>query len=133
MGLFHLFVAPRHRAGRMRLAFIIYLAVLVFGSVPGAREEVGHLASGIVLHFSAYSCVAALLFSGMATRPAARAFRTCIIIAAMGALDEFVQSFFPYRTADILDWYVDVAAGMFTAGVLWAYFPGWQASLEERR
>jgi VanZ family protein len=39
----------------------------------------------------------------------------------MGALDEYVQSFFPYRHAAIGDWYVDVSAGIFMSALLWAF------------
>jgi VanZ family protein len=37
----------------------------------------------------------------------------------MGALDECVQSFFPYRTAAVTDWMVDFAAGGLVSILLW--------------
>jgi VanZ family protein len=42
---------------------------------------------------------------------------------AMGALDEYVQSFFPYRSADVMDWVVDVSAGIFSAAILRTLWP----------
>jgi VanZ family protein len=41
----------------------------------------------------------------------------------MGAIDEFVQSFFPYRTASVTDWLVDVGAGTLAAAALRASWP----------
>jgi VanZ family protein len=40
--------------------------------------------------------------------------KAVLTIAAMGALDEYIQSFFPYRHGSVGDW-VDVSAAMVTA------------------
>lgn len=132
MQLFHFLVDSRYQTIRLRLAWVIYAAVLVLGSIPGARQEVGMVASGLVLHFCTYACIATLLFTGASGTPAMRALRACLLIAVMGAVDEFVQSFLPYRTADISDWYVDVSAGLFASLTLWRLFPRWQAALAVR-
>ncbi len=129
MRLFQLCIDARYRTARLRLAIVLYLLILVLGSIPGARQEMGVLAPGFLLHFGAYACIAFLLFTGIATRPALQALVTCVAIAAMGALDERVQGFFPYRTADIGDWYIDVAAGIVVSGVLWRFLPGWRTAL----
>ena len=42
-----------------------------------------------------------------------------VIIALMGAFDEYVQSFFPYRSATVTDWCVDMSAGLFASAFLW--------------
>ena len=42
----------------------------------------------------------------------------------LGALDEFVQSFFPYRHAAVHDWVVDCTAACAIAAVLCAWLPG---------
>ena len=42
-----------------------------------------------------------------------------LTIMAMGALDELVQSFLPYRHGAVSDWAVDSAAAAVTASVLW--------------
>ena len=39
-------------------------------------------------------------------------------IAAMGAGDEYVQSFFPYRGASVRDWAVDVSAAIVASSVM---------------
>jgi VanZ family protein len=42
----------------------------------------------------------------------------------MGGLDEYVQSFWPYRTAAVSDWLVDVVSGAVISIVLWKYWRG---------
>ena len=41
-----------------------------------------------------------------------------LAIAAMGAGDEFIQGFFPYRGASVHDWAVDVSAAIVAGSVL---------------
>ena len=41
----------------------------------------------------------------------------------MGAGDELLQSFFPYRGAAVGDWLVDCSAALLTAALLWAVLP----------
>lgn len=126
MSLASLLLDPKFGKFRIRSAITLYLAILIVGSIPGARAEAAQVASGFLLHFSAYSCIAYLLFTGLDTHTRMRAVRTLLIVAAMGALDEFVQSFLPYRTAAIGDWCVDVSAAVFvsaTLSVLWPRIP----------
>ncbi|MDP3841768.1 MAG: VanZ family protein [Oxalobacteraceae bacterium] len=78
----------------------------------------GKIASGLVLHGLAYSIITFLLFTGSNGRPSGNALRTWLIVAIMGALDEFVQSFFPYRNAAVHDWAVDVTASFVTVFLL---------------
>jgi VanZ family protein len=109
----------RYRKWKFRSALLLYLAVLVLGSIPGARAEVGELASGLVLHAGTYCVITFLLFSGTDGSTRSKAFKSFAIVVLMGALDEFVQSFFPYRSASVTDWMVDVIAG-FTASCMLA-------------
>lgn len=108
----------KYRKVRFHGAFLLYFLILVFGSIPGARQDVGEIASGLALHATAYSIITFLLFTGYAGRPSRKAIQAFLIVAAMGALDEYVQSFFPYRTAAISDWMVDITAGFLTIGLL---------------
>ncbi|MGH8808044.1 MAG: VanZ family protein [Noviherbaspirillum sp.] len=117
--LMRLIADERNETFMFRSAFLIYLAVLVFGSIPGAREEIGEVASGLVLHFVTYAGIAFFLFCGVGGNASRKAFATFVIIALMGAFDEFLQSFFPYRTAAMTDWCVDVGAGLFASALLW--------------
>lgn len=108
---------------RFRSALILFCLILVLGNLPGARADIGHFASGLVLHSTAYSVITYLLFSGSSERPKRRAVAAILMVAGMGALDEFVQSFFPYRGASIDDWLVDVAASLCVSALLLAWFP----------
>jgi VanZ family protein len=111
--------APRLQRLSYRCAIVLYLLILLLGSTPGAREDIGEYASGVVLHLAAYTALTVLLFVGSSGMRTGRAVKSMLTIAAMGALDEYVQSFFPYRTASVTDWMVDLAAGAFASTLLW--------------
>jgi VanZ family protein len=121
--LYLLVLDPKLRAARRALAIILYLTIVVAGSVPGARAEIGHYATGVVLHSLAYAGLAFLWFTGSAGSAGARAAKAVLAIAVMGALDEFVQSFFPYRGPDVHDWMVDCASALVTSALLAAVLP----------
>lgn len=110
---------PRWRVWRLRAAITIYAAILVMGSIPGARAEIGVLASGIVLHSLAYGTLAALLFGGVTGPVARRAGIAVAGVMAMGAGDELVQSLLPYRNGNPIDWLVDVSAALVVTLILW--------------
>jgi VanZ family protein len=114
---------PKLRKLRYRTAFLLFATIVAIGSVPGARAEIGNLASGIILHAIAYASIAFLLFTGSLGSPGARAAKTFLTVAAMGAADELVQSFLPYRTGAIGDWLVDCNAALITSALLWAFLP----------
>jgi VanZ family protein len=118
-----LLLDPRLCAARRGLAIVLYLAIVILGSVPGARADIGHYASGVVLHSLAYAGLALLWFTGSAGSMGARAAKAVLAIAVMGALDELVQSFFPYRGPDVRDWMVDCTAALVTSAVLAAVLP----------
>ncbi|WP_394780512.1 VanZ family protein [Undibacterium sp.] len=118
-----LLLDERYRRTRLRSAFIFYALILVLGSVPGARQKIGELASGGVLHAMAYGGITLLLFTGFAGTGLRNACMAVATVVWMGALDETVQSFFPYRSATVSDWLVDIAASAITAVVLWRWWP----------
>lgn len=107
--------------GRLRYwtAITLYLLILILGSLPGARQEIGQVASGLILHSVAYAGLTLLLFTGSAGVPRQRAVKAVLTIAAMGALDEYVQSHFPYRHGSAADWAVDCSAAILMASVLY--------------
>ncbi|MGZ5202945.1 MAG: VanZ family protein [Telluria sp.] len=114
---------PKLRNLRRACAILMYLTILVAGSLPGARAEIGHYASGAVLHSTAYAVLAFLWFTGSAGSLATRAAKAVLTVALMGAGDEFVQSFFPYRGPAVSDWMVDCAAAIVTSALLCAILP----------
>ena len=104
-------------------AVAIFLSIVVLGSLPGAREGVGKLASGAVLHSVAYAILGLLTFIGGNGSETKRALWAVLKVAVMGAVDEGVQSFLPYRSAAVGDWLVDVTAGAMISITLWKYSP----------
>lgn len=113
----------RLRPLRFWTALCLFLLIVAIGSIPGARAEIGNVASGIVLHSLAYSCVTFLLFTGSRGSRTQRAVKAVGAALAMGALDELVQGFLPYRVGAVSDWMVDASAALLTAGLLWALLP----------
>lgn len=115
--------AERHERLRFRTALFLYALVIIIGDIPGARADVGQYASGVVLHSFGYGVLAFLLFSGIAGGMGRRAVLSVLLVAAMGALDEFIQSFLPYRRGAVSDWLVDITAAMLVAAVLYFLWP----------
>lgn len=109
---------PRFRLLCLGSASLMYIAILVAGSIPGARADIGEYAPGAVLHSTAYSVLACLWFLGSTGTAATRSLKAVLAVAVMGAGDEYVQSFFPYRHADIHDWYVDCTAAAIATLIL---------------
>lgn len=109
---------PPRRPLYVAAAIAMFLMIITIGNIPGARADIGAYAPGGVLHSIAYAVLAALSFTGSRGSPLARAGKAVLAVAVMGAGDEFVQSFFPYRGADVRDWAVDVGAAIVAASLL---------------
>ena len=116
--LFTFLQNPRMRLLCLAAAVLIYLTIITAGNIPGVRADIGAYAPGAVLHSIAYAVLAGLWFSGSRGTPLARACKSVLAIAAMGAGDEYVQSFFPYRGASMHDWAVDVSAAVVASSVM---------------
>lgn len=121
LNFLHQFILTTEHANlRYRTALTLFALILILGSIPGARQDIGHYASGLILHSCAYAGITFLLFTGGAGTLAARAVKAVLIVAAMGACDELVQSFLPYRRGAVGDWVVDVTSAVVTAAIMWA-------------
>jgi VanZ family protein len=114
---------PKLRKLRYRCALFIYATILVMGSIPGARAEIGRFATGVVLHSLAYAVLTLLVYTGSTGSGRSRALKAVLTVALMGAGDELLQSLFPYRGAALSDWLVDCNAAAVTAALLWAALP----------
>lgn len=114
---------PRLRLSLIACAILMYLAIVTVGNLPGARADIGHYASGVVLHSTAYAVLTALWFFGSTGSAATRAGKAVLAVAAMGAGDEFIQSFFPWRGADLRDWAVDCTSALVMSGLLCLLVP----------
>lgn len=115
-----LFLSDAHARARFWGAITLFILNCIIGSIPGARAEAAEYASGVVLHSTGYSVLAFLLFTGCRGVPAQRALKAVLGIAIMGAIDEFVQTFFPYRHGAVSDWLVDIAAAIIASTLMWA-------------
>ncbi len=125
MHTFHcsILFTPKFQILSYRLAIVLYLSIITIGNIPGARADIGEYASGGVLHSIAYGVIAFLLFVGRNGNKHERVVKAMLAVMAMGAFDEYVQSFFPYRSADVIDWIVDVIAGIVSSAMLWTVWP----------
>ena len=117
--LSQIFLTSSHARLRYRGAIVLYLLILILGSIPGARADIGQVASGLILHSCAYGGLAFLLFTGGSGSPAWRGVKAVLTIALMGAVDECVQSLFPYRHAAVSDWLVDCNAATLASLLMW--------------
>lgn len=115
-----LILSDDHARLRFWGAVTLFILNCIIGSIPGARAEAAEYASGVVLHSCGYSVLAFLLFTGCQGVPAQRALKAVFGIAVMGAIDEYVQTFFPYRHGTVTDWLVDMAAAIIAATLMWA-------------
>lgn len=113
----------RLRRRRFYSAFLMFATIVAAGAIPGARAEIGQYGSGIVLHSVAYASLTFLLYTGTTGSRGRRAVRAVLIVMLMGALDECVQAFLPYRRGALGDWLVDCAASLVTAALLWRFMP----------
>lgn len=121
--LIHLVLDDSLRERRYHAALFLFAAILIAGSIPGARAEIGQVASGIVLHSAAYSCMTVLLYTGTAGTRRYRAIRSVLTVMAMGAADELLQSLLPYRVGALMDWIVDTSASLVSASLLAVFLP----------
>jgi len=114
-----LLLTSAHARLRYWSAMAMFALIVIVGSIPGARADAAEVASGVVLHSCAYAVLTFLVFTGGSGTPGQRATKAVLTIAAMGAVDEFVQSFLPYRHGAVGDWLVDCSAALVTASLLW--------------
>lgn len=119
-----LLLEPKFQRLRYSAAFAGYAAIVTMGAIPGTRAEIGNYASGMVLHSLAYGAITLLLYTGSSGSAPSRALKSVLTVAAMGAADELIQSFLPYRRGAVGDWLVDCNAAIMVAGLLWALLPG---------
>lgn len=110
-------LSPEYRTLRYGAAWLAYAVIVVGGAIPGARAEMGNVAPGIVLHSIAYATITYLLLTGSTGSLPARAIKAVLTVAAMGALDEGIQTLLPYRRGAVMDWMVDVTAALTCAAV----------------
>ena len=111
-------IRPRHC---IAVASVFFALLLSIGSVPGYAKAASAMIDHRILHFVAYGFLSALIYGCMSGVPARRAKYTLLVIAVLGALDETIQSFLPYRNGAFSDWVSDMLAALSCVAVL-AFF-----------
>lgn len=89
------------------LAALFFAVLVTVGNLPGLAAEMSDAFGDKRLHLAAYTFLTALIYFSVNRRPALTAL---LAVAALGALDEAIQSFFPYRQAELLDLLADISA-----------------------
>jgi len=100
------------------VASIFFVFLIALGSLPGTADALSLRFGDKLLHTLAYSVMAALYFYAYAGSKLARSIATITTIALLGALDETVQSFLPYRNSSLSDWCFDIAAAFIVVTLL---------------
>nr|WP_254595361.1 VanZ family protein [Achromobacter mucicolens] len=102
---------PFWRPGVARIclpaAALFFIVLVTVGNLPGLAADMSDAFGDKRLHLAAYACLTALIYLSVNRRPALVAM---LAVTALGALDESIQSFFPYRQADLLDLLADISA-----------------------
>jgi VanZ family protein len=103
--------APFFRPGMARiclpLAALFFAVLVTVGNLPGLAAEMSDAFGDKRLHLAAYAFLTTLIYFSVNRRPALTAL---VAIAMLGALDEAIQSLFPYRQAELLDLLADISA-----------------------
>ncbi len=113
------------------IAVLIYLAMIILGSIRGMAPKLFHDTNDKVLHMLAYGTLAALLFLGQSRPVLQRSMVVVLVIALLGALDELIQRNFPYRSPDPMDWLADISAAVAVCMILAVLRPIWRAYLKK--
>lgn len=103
------FITPK----RCLMTACAFFALMVaIGAIPGEATALSAKVPDKLLHFTAYAGLSGLIYGDLAGGMASRALRTLLLIALLGGLDEVMQSFMPYRSADLADWTFDMLAAL---------------------
>jgi VanZ family protein len=102
----------------LAVAFVFFALMVAIGAIPGEATALSATVPDKLLHFTAYASLTCLIYAGLTGRPLSRAMRTLLAIALLGGLDEAIQSFMPYRSADWADWEFDMLAALSCVVVL---------------
>ena len=100
------------------LALLAYGLILVLGNVRGLGQTLAPDTSDKTLHLLAYGGLSALLYLGLRLPPLRRSAIILGVIALLGAVDETVQAFIPYRDSDLRDWLADLAGAALVCALL---------------
>lgn len=104
---------------RSLLLGLIFFAVMVaIGSIPGEAPALSAKVPDKLLHFVAYSFLTGCIFGSLSGGLWSRSWRSVLYVGMLGALDENIQRFLPYRSCDIADWAFDMLAAVCSVLIL---------------
>ncbi|HEY0974943.1 MAG TPA: VanZ family protein [Solimonas sp.] len=118
------------RRALVPLAVTIYAVMIALGSLWVRLPDPLRDTNDKILHVLAYGGLSVLLFLGLRLPVLRRSLVIVSAIAVMGAIDEYIQSFFPHRHSDVMDWCADVGAAIAvcaTFATLRALWRAWRA------
>lgn len=99
-------IKPRQAA--LIAAALFFVLMIAIGSIPNEANKLSAVVPDKLLHMTAYGFLSALLYIGQRPGKRGRGLIVILAIGVLGALDETIQSFFPYRTAGLPDWLFDM-------------------------
>lgn len=91
---------------------MFFIAMLSAGAVPGQAHALSVGLGDKTLHLLAYGLLSVLCFHSFKASLRARSLLTLTMIAVLGLLDEWIQSYLPYRNASFIDWCFDMTAAV---------------------
>lgn len=103
----------------LTLTGILLLLLYGLGSLPGAASQMGQtFGSDKLLHALFYGMLAVVQQFTWSRHHLAL---TLLVVGVSGAVDEAIQSLFPYRSASWDDWFTNMAAALCVSVVFWLW------------
>lgn len=100
------------------IALAFFAAMLAIGAIPGEANALSAQISDKLLHFLAYSFLTCCLYASISGDKLRRAWISLLLVGVLGALDETIQRFMPYRSCDLEDWLFDILAGAVSVALI---------------
>ncbi|WP_295750763.1 VanZ family protein [Undibacterium sp.] len=100
------------------LGAIFFATMVAIGAIPGEATALSARIPDKLLHFVAYSFLTCCIFGSLKGGLWSRSWRSIVYVGMLGALDENIQRFMPYRSCDIADWAFDMLAATLSVLIL---------------
>lgn len=102
----------------LMIAVTFFVAMIAIGAIPGEADALSAKIPDKLLHFLAYSFLTCCLYVSIPGDKLRRAWISLLLVGVLGALDETIQRFMPYRSCDLADWLFDMLAALTSVAVL---------------
>jgi VanZ family protein len=94
----------------LKFGFLFFALMVIIGAIPGEAKILSSMVDDRLLHFTAYSILTGLIYSGLSGSVTMRVLKSLLIIGLLSGLDETIQGFMSYRQADTKDLIFDALA-----------------------